>query len=472
MTLASVSALLPTSAQAAPLPAASTCAGDTGTAADRVVADRLRPSMTGRRLGTAVSPRAVACARAIIGIVQQRGLGPRAAVIAVTTAITESTLTNHVVSTDHDSLGLFEQRPSQGWGRAAQLVDPVYATNAFLTAMLRKFPGDSWMGGDIGAICQRVQTSALPGAYAFEVHDAQLIVSALWAVAPDPAPAVPTAAATASASAAASGPFTTALASARPQLGALNGRHGLAMADWNGDKHPDLMIINGVGAATGKTEIRIMDGATNFSRLLLITATALGPTDERHAYAVTDYNGDGKPDLVVTQKSGTASGHTEVRVVDGASNFQRLLVETATVLGPTDDRYQFSVADWNADGHPDLLATQTTGTASGKVEVQVLDGATNFQQASPAVVTAQPAGDGVRVAVTDWNGDRKPDLVTTVKTDLSVLDGAAGLTKTLATAKVPGDSREQVLTDWNADGKQDLAAVQTEGTAEISVLGG
>jgi hypothetical protein len=75
---------------------------------------------------------------------------------------------------------LFQQRPSQGWGTPAQVTDPVYATNAFLNAMLRKFPGNTWMTGDIGAICQAVQVSAFPTAYRSEVHDAGLLADALW----------------------------------------------------------------------------------------------------------------------------------------------------------------------------------------------------------------------------------------------------------------------------------------------------
>ncbi|WP_204069963.1 hypothetical protein, partial [Planobispora siamensis] len=150
------------------------------TAADTAVANQVRPHMNGPRMGRAVNAYNVSCARIITSTTKGRGLDKRAAVIAVTTAITESTLHNYTVAVDHDSLGLFQQRPSQGWGTPAQLVDPVYATNAFLNAMLRKFPNNSWMSGDIGAICQKVQVSALPNAYAREVHDAQLLVDALW----------------------------------------------------------------------------------------------------------------------------------------------------------------------------------------------------------------------------------------------------------------------------------------------------
>ena len=162
------------------MPASKPCSPGGARAEDVAVADRIRSRMNGPRLGRRIGGDHVCCARVIVNTTRSRGLAPRAAVIAVTTAITESTLHNYIEAVDHDSLGLFQQRPSQGWGTPAQLTDPVYATNAFLNAMLRKFPDNRWMTGDIGAICQRVQVSAVPDAYGREAHDAQLLVDALW----------------------------------------------------------------------------------------------------------------------------------------------------------------------------------------------------------------------------------------------------------------------------------------------------
>ncbi|MFI7373976.1 hypothetical protein ACIBSW_28190 [Actinoplanes sp. NPDC049668] len=156
------------------------CVSGGATSADTTVANQLRGRMNGRRLGASLSAYHVSCARVITATAAGRGLDKRAAVIAITTAITESSLHNYTEAVDHDSLGLFQQRPSQGWGTPAQLVDPIYATNAFLNAMLRKYPNNAWMSGDIGRICQAVQVSALPDAYGYEVHDAQLLANALW----------------------------------------------------------------------------------------------------------------------------------------------------------------------------------------------------------------------------------------------------------------------------------------------------
>ncbi|MDI6103028.1 VCBS repeat-containing protein [Actinoplanes sp. NEAU-A12] len=468
------------------------------TTADRAVADRLRPSMNGPRLGRAVTGERITCARAIVRVVQARRLPQRAAVIAVTTVIAESTLLNHTVATDHDSLGLFQQRPSQGWGRPAQLVDPVYATGAFLNAMIRKHPGGAWMTGDIGQISQRVQKSAIPGAYAPEVHDAQLIVDALWTGGAPPAdtaatePAAPAPVAPAPAAPAPptkpQGPFQRSLSTTYTGLAATDERHHLAMADWNGDGRADLAVVQGTDTATGRTEVRIMDGATRFQSLLLQTVTALGATDSRYEFSLADWNADARPDLVAVHKSGTASGRTELRILDGASAFRRVLLETATGLPAMENRQGFSLTDWNADGRLDLVAAQTSGTASQKTEVRVVDGASQFQRELGAPMVTSVAADGRHeMFAADFNADRRPDLVlvqtsatASGQTEVQVLDGASGLRSSLlqsSTAMGPMDHRHDLaVADWNGDGKQDLVVVQKSeapsGRTEAAVLDG
>lgn len=111
----------------------------------------------------------------IAAISVQRGLPARAATIGIATAMQESKLVN-VTHGDRDSLGLFQQRPSQGWGTAAQVVDPVHATNAFYDALV-KVPGYETMA--ITAAAQAVQRSAFPEAYAQHEAQARAWASAL-----------------------------------------------------------------------------------------------------------------------------------------------------------------------------------------------------------------------------------------------------------------------------------------------------
>jgi hypothetical protein len=116
----------------------------------------------------------------------------RAVTIALATSLQESALHN-LNHGDRDSLGLFQQRPSKGWGTAAQIVDPVYSAGQFY-AHLAKIPGYSRLPLTVAA--QRVQRSGFPQAYAKHEPDATLLAAAFTGRAaavltcPAPAPAV------------------------------------------------------------------------------------------------------------------------------------------------------------------------------------------------------------------------------------------------------------------------------------------
>jgi hypothetical protein len=100
----------------------------------------------------------------------------RGEIIALATAMQESKLYNLGdlgASNDHDSLGLFQQRPSMGWGSPAQVTDPVYAATAFYLA-LKSVPG--WESMDLTVAAQRVQRSAYPWSYAQWETDATSLV--------------------------------------------------------------------------------------------------------------------------------------------------------------------------------------------------------------------------------------------------------------------------------------------------------
>ena len=116
----------------------------------------------------------------IASVAVRRGLPARATSIALATAYQESKLRN-IDYGDRDSLGLFQQRPSQGWGTRAQILDPVYATNAFFDA-LQKVQGYESL--EITVAAQRVQRSAYPDAYADHEADGRALASALTGFSP------------------------------------------------------------------------------------------------------------------------------------------------------------------------------------------------------------------------------------------------------------------------------------------------
>jgi hypothetical protein len=113
-----------------------------------------------------VSGAQYANATTIVRQVLARKMGVRSAVIAIATAMQESRLLNLGYG-DADSLGLFQQRPSAGWGTAQQLMDPGYAANAFLTALQQHQQADpGWASQPLWATAQAVQASGFPSAYA------------------------------------------------------------------------------------------------------------------------------------------------------------------------------------------------------------------------------------------------------------------------------------------------------------------
>jgi hypothetical protein len=96
----------------------------------------------------------------------------------VATAMQESTLENLQYGT-YDSLGLFQQRPSAGWGTPAQVTNPVYASDAFLNALRQYQAGNpGWATQPLWQAAQGVQNSGFPYAYAkWEVQAAQVVAN-------------------------------------------------------------------------------------------------------------------------------------------------------------------------------------------------------------------------------------------------------------------------------------------------------
>lgn len=114
-------------------------------------------------------------AATISAVATSRHLPRRALTIALATAMQESGLRD-VSGGDRDSLGLFQQRPSQGWGTARQILDPVYAANRFFDELVR-IPGYARL--PLTTAAQRVQHSGFPRAYAKREADASLVAAAL-----------------------------------------------------------------------------------------------------------------------------------------------------------------------------------------------------------------------------------------------------------------------------------------------------
>ena len=115
---------------------------------------------------------------AAVGV--RRQLPARAVSIALATAYQESKIEN-LEHGDRDSLGLFQQRPSMGWGTEAQIKDPYYATNKFYDELVEI---DGYQELRITEAAQRVQRSGFPEAYEDHADDARALASALTGYSP------------------------------------------------------------------------------------------------------------------------------------------------------------------------------------------------------------------------------------------------------------------------------------------------
>jgi hypothetical protein len=211
-----------------------------------------------------------------------------------------------------------------------------------------------------------------------------------------------------------------------------------SFADYNRDGIPDLIgvLMNGTGSK--KTEVHILNGASNYSKSLLDIATPLEETtSSQWQFTVGDYNRDGIPDLIGVLMNGTGSKKTEVHILNGATNYSTSLLDVATGLEETSSsQWQFTVGDYNRDGIPDLIGVLMNGTGSKKTEVHIFDGASPSYYSTALLRT----GTGLeetkpqqwQFSAGDYNGDGIPDLLGvlmngtgTGQTEAHILDGAS-----------------------------------------------
>jgi hypothetical protein len=124
-----------------------------------------------------LSPDQAVVASQMVGVVIRRDLPERAAVLVLAAGLQESKLRNLPSgSGDRDSVGVLQQRPSQGWGTVARLSDVRYATGAFLTVLVTK---PDWQTRPLADVVQSVQISADGSAYAQHEPQAQSLADAL-----------------------------------------------------------------------------------------------------------------------------------------------------------------------------------------------------------------------------------------------------------------------------------------------------
>jgi FG-GAP-like repeat/IPT/TIG domain len=240
------------------------------------------------------------------------------------------------------------------------------------------------------------------------------------------------------------------------------GVQGVAIADVNGDKRPD--VIASIPDPTGASGIAVLlgngDGTLQAPIYSSTTVADASYQDTPTTVAVRDFNRDGKIDVALGFRPGGAN-HTVLRVFngDGTGHFQQF----GSAYGVTDTYGavdHLTVADLTGDGAPDIVASNSTcGYNGGNIVVLVNQGNGLFTATQSGLQCPS------NVVVGDFNNDKIPDLATTTGVVLrngrsaTVLlgkdDGTFPTTKTTSVAANPNVA---VAGDFNRDGKVDLVA--------------
>jgi len=394
------------SAPVAPASTRSACVAGGPTASDAALATSLNGALSAKMSGSLDAYR-VSCARAVVNQVKKRGLGARAAVLAVTTVIVETGIVNLNVELDHDSLGLFQQRAT--WGSEARRLDPVWATNAFLNKMRSLYPAGSWRTAPIGEVGQAVQVSAFPARYQPQAGDAQKIVDALWP------------------GAVGGGDFD---ADGKPDL----------LARSAGTKDLYLYRGNGTGGFRAGTGAMIGHNWSPFDILV----------------NVGDFDGDGDADLIA--RNATTKALYLYRG-NGSGGFQ---AGPGRVIAKNWSAFDKIVAagDWDSDGDPDLIVRNAT---TKNLHLFRGNGSGGFTAGTGGVIARKWSAFDAIIGVGDWDGDGDADLLArnarTHNLHLYQGNGSGGFAA--GTGGVIGLNWSTVDTiigagDWDGDGHPDL----------------
>jgi len=248
-----------------------------------------------------------------------------------------------------------------------------------------------------------------------------------------------------------------------------SGPQSVAVADFNGDGRSDMVVANYLDGTVSVYLNTTAAGATAPSFAAPVTFAAGGTP---YAVAVGDFNGDGRPDLAVanaTATDGTVSVLLDTAAAGATAPSFAAQVTFAVVGGP----FSVAVGDFNGDGRPDLaVANATDGTVS------ILLNTTAAGATAPSFAAQQTfaVGSGpTSVAVGDFNGDGRADLVTTNVNDKTVsvlLNTTAAGATTLSfaaqqTFAVGGAPYSVAVGDFNGDGKPDLAVANDDGGTSV-----
>jgi autotransporter-associated beta strand protein len=219
----------------------------------------------------------------------------------------------------------------------------------------------------------------------------------------------------------------------------------VAVADINGDGSPDLVVAN--EAMAGYVSVLLNNSAAPFALKPAQTFPAGAPPT---GIKTADVNGDGKPDLIVQNYLGFGSDAVSVLLGNGDGTFQAPITTKAYSYLAS-----FAVADLNGDGKPDLVTSETycCGYSGGNFSVHLGNGNGTFKSATNYYGGYSP------LLVADFNGDGHPDLLATGVNPIGSIQGGVYLGNGNGTFQGPisySYGPAVAVGDFNGDGKVDV----------------
>lgn len=279
--------------------------------------------------------------------------------------------------------------------------------------------------------------------------------------------------------------FRTPLVETGTVFGETGANVAFEVGDWNRDGAMDLFTIIRGPTGSGTTEVHIIDGSTNFQTFALQTATALGPTGTNVDFRVADWDHDGNLDIFAITRSTAPGVPTTVQILNGATNYQTFLLGTTNLPAITGSSFTYDVGDWNLDNRQDLVCVAKSGTASGHTEVHILSGTSNFQSFLIETTTILGQTDD------RWDFRVLRSRTGALQTQPGIITGFAGILKrgtgtrstevhmlnvdrsspfqqfvlqTPTNLHETGDNFEFGFFDWNHDLNNDFVVIKKSGT--------